>query len=167
MTEEERGLVMAMVTQGLTPAEFLKQFRFSTNGQLLCGELLSEAIKSRAAQDVEWSLIVGYTFGFTEQHLEPLLILSKEPWHFKHEDVVTALGKLKTPKAVDGLLDATKHIPIYLDFDESRALAVKAIWALGGIEGSEADAALKEVMSNPDPILVAAAEEQLKRRKEA
>jgi hypothetical protein len=53
-----------------------------------------------------------------------------------------------------------------LDFDESRALAVKAIWALGGIEGSEADAALKEVMSNPDPILVAAAEEQLKRRKE-
>jgi len=167
MTDKERRLVMAMATQGLPPSEFLKQFRSSTDGELLCGELLSEAVDSRVAEDVEWSLIVGYTFGFTERHMEALLQLSKEPWHFKHEDVVTALGRLKTPKAVDALLAATKWVPDYLGFDESRALAVKAIWALGGIEGSEADAALNAVVSDPDPVLVAAAVEQLKRRNAA
>ncbi|MFD5103330.1 hypothetical protein [Streptomyces albidochromogenes] len=33
---------------------------------------------------------------------------------------------------------ATRWIPEYLDFDEFRALAVKAIWALGAIPGPEA-----------------------------
>jgi len=165
MTDEERGLVMSLATQGLPPAEFLKRFRCATDGQQLCRELLVEAIESKVSEDVEWSLIVGYTFGFTDQHLEALLLLASEPWHFKHEDVVTALGQLRTPKAVAGLLAATKWVPAYLDFDESRALAVKAIWALGSISGPEADAALEELMNDPEPILADAAAEQIQRRR--
>jgi hypothetical protein len=165
MTDEERGLVMAMATQGLPSAEFLKRFRSSADGQQLCSELLAEAISSRSAEDVEWSLIVGYTFGFAEQHLEALLLLASASWHFKHEDVVTALGQLKTPRAVHGLHAATKWVPHYLDFDESRALAVKAIWALGRISGPEADAALSELVNDADPILAAAAVEQVERRR--
>jgi hypothetical protein len=164
MTEKERRLVLAIVTRELSPTEFLKQFRATVDGQKLCSELLSEAIESRNADDVECSMIVGYTFGFTERHLEALLLLVKEPWHVKHEDVVTALGKLRTPKAVDGLLSATKWVPDYLDFDESRALAVKAIWALGSIEGPEADAALNELLNDPDPIVAAGAAKQIERR---
>ena len=94
-----------------------------------------------------------------------MLELAFAPWHFKHEDVVTALGQLKSPKAVEGLQAATKWIPEYLDFDESRALAVKAIWALGCIEGPDADAALRELMNDPDPILAESAAGQVKRRR--
>ena len=165
MTDEERKLIMALATQGLLPAEFLKRFRSSTDGHKLCRDLLVEAIESRSADDVEWALIVGYTFGFTYQHLEALLLLASEPWHFKHEDIVTAIGQLKTPKAVAALHAATKWVPNYLDFDESRALAVKAIWALGRITGPEADAALNELINDIDPILADEAATQIKRRR--
>ncbi len=164
MTTEERGLVMALATQGLSKADFMTRFRGSTDGQQLCGALLTEAIQTEAADDVECSLIVGYTFGFTDEHLEPLLELASAPWHFMHEDAVTALGQLKSPKAVAGLHAATRWIPEYLDFDESRALAVKAIWALGRIKGPEADAALNELRNDSDPILAESAAEQMRRR---
>lgn len=164
MTNEERGLVMALATKGLSKADFLSRFRGPTDGQQLCGALLTEAIQSKAADDVECALMVGYTFGFTKDHLEPLLELVSAPWHFKHEDVVTALGQLQSTKAVEGLHAATKWIPEYLDFDESRALAVKAIWALGRIKGPEADAALSELGNEPDPILAESATEQIERR---
>jgi hypothetical protein len=165
MTTKERELVMALATQKLSQADFLSRFRDSTDGQQLCGDLLTEAIQSKAAEDVECALMVGYTFGFTDDHLERLLELVSAPWHFKHEDIVTALGQLKSPKAVEGLHSATKWIPEYLDFDESRALAVKAIWALGRIKGPEADAALSELVNDPDPILAESATEQMERRR--
>lgn len=41
--------------------------------------------------DVEMALIVGFTYGFTREHLEPLLDLSPADWRQRHEDVVTAL----------------------------------------------------------------------------
>lgn len=164
MTTEERELVLALATQGLSQTDFLSRFRGSTNGQNLCGELLTEAIQSRIAEDVEYALIVGFTFGFTIDHLESLLELSSAPWHFMHEDVVTALGELRSPKSVGALRTATQWIPKYLDFDESRALAVKAIWALARIESQEADAALRELASDPDPILAGLATEQIRRR---
>jgi hypothetical protein len=165
MNDKERNLVVAMATKDLPPAEFLRQFRAATDGQKLCREILAEAIESRSAEDVEWSLLVGFTFGFTNEHMPLLIELAFADWHERHEDVVSALGDLNSREAVNALLYSTRHIPDYLDFDESRALAVKAIWALGGIECSEADAALNEVMNDPDPILADAAAKQIKRRK--
>lgn len=41
-------------------------------------------------------------------------------------------------------------------------LAVKAIWALGSINEPEADAALNELMSDPDLILAHSAIKQMK-----
>lgn len=164
MTTEERELVMALVTQGLPQADFLSRFRGSRDGQRLCGDLLIEAIRSKDADEVEYALLVGYTFGFTDDHLASLLELANAPWHSMHEDVVTALGRLKSPRAVEELYAATQWIPQYLDYDESRALAVKAIWALGRIKGPEADAALSKLVNDPDPILAEAATGQIERR---
>ncbi|MBB2749926.1 UNVERIFIED_ORG: HEAT repeat protein [Rhizobium aethiopicum] len=62
-----------------------------------------------------------------------LLQLLQEGWHFKHEDVVSALADLKAPEAVEALYKVTYWVPSYLEFDDARALAVKAIWALGAI----------------------------------
>lgn len=165
MTADERGLVMALATQGLPHEEFLGRFRSSTDGRHLCSDLLTEALQFKAPDGVEYALMVGYTFGFTNENLEALLGLVSEPWHFKHEDIVTALGQIKTPKAVEALYAATQWIPDYLDFDESRALAIKAIWALGRIDGPEADAALSKLTTDSDLILAEAATEQLRRRR--
>ena len=70
-----------------------------------------------------------------EDHLDLLVQLASADWHHKHEDVVSALGQLRSPAAVEALYHAAWWVPDYLDFDESRALAVKAIWALGGTPG--------------------------------
>jgi hypothetical protein len=51
--------------------------------------------------------------------------------------------------------------------DESRALAVKAIWALGKIAGTEAEAKLEALTRSNDAILRTAATEQLERRHKA
>jgi hypothetical protein len=53
-------------------------------------------------------------------------------WHWSHEDVVTALGELRTPQVVDAIFHAAQGVPEHLAYGESRALAAKAISALGG-----------------------------------
>ena len=69
-------------------------------------------------------------FGFTPEHLPLLLELASAEWHHSHEDVVWYLGDYRGPVVVNALIrdgvDAR-----YLGFDESRALARKAVWALG------------------------------------
>lgn len=165
MTTTERMQIMRLATQSISPEQFLTGFRASPDGQQLYETLLSEALHSKCAEDVEYALMVGYTFGFSKAHLQLLLHLLGEPWHFKHEDIVTALGRIKSSEAVEGLYAATQWIPPYLDFDESRALAVKAIWALGSIAGNEAHQCLEKLASDPDAILSSAAKEQLERRR--
>jgi hypothetical protein len=91
-------------------------------------------------------------------------VLSQTDWHHKHEDVVSALGQLRAPAAVDALYHAAWWIPDYLDFDESRALAIKATWALGRTPGAEAEQALRRLHSAESEMVREAASAQLKRR---
>ena len=171
MTTNQKQLIASLVvtpefrTPRLTPDEFLKKFGTSLDGRNLTTQLLKDAISSTDGEDLGFAMIVGFTFGFSEEHFPMLLSLVKDDWHFSHEDVVSALSDFQTPKAVEGLHAATQWIPEYLDFDESRALAVKAIWALGRIKGPEADAALGELANDPDPILAESATAQMNRRR--
>ena len=110
------------------------------------------------------ALIVCATFGFTMGHLDLLVQLASADWHHAHENVVSALAQLRAPAAVDALYHAGWWIPDYLDFDENRALAVKAIWALGGTPGPEADHALKRLLGAGGEIVREAARSQLMRR---
>jgi hypothetical protein len=73
----------------------------------------------------------------------------------------------RAPTAVGALYRAAWWIPDYLDFDESRALAVKAIWALGGTPGIDADEARKRLLVAEDDIVRAAARSELMPRAEA
>jgi hypothetical protein len=52
-------------------------------------------------------------------------------WHHSHEDVVWHLGEYQGADVISALDHATRWVPDYLDFDENRALARKAIWELG------------------------------------
>ncbi|MGO7905730.1 hypothetical protein AB9F35_23480 [Rhizobium leguminosarum] len=172
MTEDERELIMQLVAlpytkfarEPISKQAFLEQFRDARDGKELTNDLLAEAIGSKIPDDVECALTVGFNFGFTKFSLGPLLQLLEEDWHFRHEDVVAALAELKAPEAVGALYRAAQWVPSYLGFDQTRALAVKAIWALGAIPGPQAQAALAALSEDQDDIIQKNALKQLSMR---
>jgi HEAT repeat protein len=171
MTPEEQDLVMGLVLvpgrgRARTLDEVLAHFGESDGGALAF-RLLRNAMERRDADDVEMALIVKAAADASgEEFLEPLIELSRADWHRRHEDVVSMLGKLRSPKTVPALVEATRWVPEYLDFDECRALAVKAIWALGGIPGAEAREALEGLRDAENEIIRENAVKQLARRGE-
>ena len=169
MTPDERRLVLSLVTAPtagpeLSREEFLRQFG-SSDGQALGLQLLKDAVDRQDGVDVEMALIVSSAFGVTPDHLDPLVSLVSADWHVKHEDVVVALDRLRSPEAVDALYAATQWVPPYLEFDENLTLARKAIRALAAIPGEEAERALLRLLDSADDVMRRRAEEQLKRRK--
>ncbi|HEV2239235.1 MAG TPA: hypothetical protein VGR57_21445 [Ktedonobacterales bacterium] len=167
MSPEQRALVIALATvpgrQPMSKEQFLREFR-TENGVVLGLVLLREATARQDPVDVALALVVCFRFGFTDGHLQPLLTLAFADWHQRHEDVASALGKLRSPASVDALAHLAQWVPAYLDFDDARALAVKAIWALGGTPGPEAEQALKRLLNAQNVIVREAAKKQLMRR---
>lgn len=168
MTPEQRGLILSLVKvpgrpRAITPEEVLQRFGTSDGAALAAG-LLCDAVAREDGTDVEMALIASFVFGVSMEQLDSLVSLCWADWHWSHEDVVTALGELRTPQAVDALFHATQWVPEHLAYDESRALATKAIWALGGTPGPEAEQALTRLLDSDDEILREEAERQLRRR---
>jgi hypothetical protein len=169
VTPEDRAVVLSLAAvpgrgRAGSPEAVLRHFG-TTDGRVLGLGLLRDAVDRRDGLDVEMALIVCAAFGFTMDHLDLLVQLVSADWHRKHEDVVSALGQLRAPAAVDALYHAAWWVPDYLGYDESRALAIKAIWALGGTPGAAAEQALTQLVSAESEIVREAAQAQLNRRK--
>lgn len=147
----------------IASAEFLRLIG-AADGQELGLRLLRDATGRKDLVDVEMALVVTAVFGVTADHLEPLLALAWADWHVKHEDVVTELRKLRSPAAVDALYHASWWVPEYLEFDENRALAIKAVRALGAIPGEEAEEALRRLLEVETEIVREQASRELDRR---
>ena len=126
-------------------------------------QLLRKSSDEHDAAGVEFGLILGHRFGFTDEHLAVLLHLAGEGWHIQHENVVDALAKFRNPSSIDTLYRAALTRHDYLDYDEAFALGVKCIWALGRINSEEAVARLGDLMSCGNNILVENAMNQLSR----
>lgn len=172
MTPEERSLCRDLVitppsaVRKISKEEFARRFPSAIEHGTVAARLLEEVYKSRNSDDVQCVLIVGHAFGFASDHVGVLARLLEADWHVSHEDIVSALDKLRSPEAVNALYRATQWIPEYLSYDDSRALAVKAIWALGKLSGGEAEAALHQLAASNDTVIRDGAEEQLQRRKD-
>jgi hypothetical protein len=147
--------------------EFSRRFPSALEQGKLALRLLDETFDARNAEDLECALIVGHVFGFGPEHVDVLCHLIDADWHYSHEDVVDALDDLRSPKAIDALFRATQCVPKSLEYDVNRNLAVKAIWALGNLQDSEADAKLEVLSRSNDAIGQEAAAKQLERRREA
>jgi hypothetical protein len=168
VTPEQRQCIIALVIvpgrgRAGSPEEVLRQFG-ADDGQELGLDLLRDAAGRQDPLDLEMALVVCFTFGFTTGHLELLIQLATADWHHSHEDVVTGLSRLRSPRAIGALVDAAWWVPSYLDFDESRALARKAVWALGVIPGPEARQALIGLLDAESSIVREGAKAQLARR---
>lgn len=168
MTPEQRQSIMSMVIvpgrdRAGSPDDVLRQFE-ADDGQALGLDLLWDAARRRDAVDVELALVVCFAFGFTMGHLGLLIELARADWHHSHENVVTGLARLRSPEAAGALEHAARWVPQYLGFDDSRALARKAIRALGAIPGPEARQALTGLLDSGSHIVREGAESQLARR---
>lgn len=166
---ERHAVILSLVTvpgRGQpSPPETVLRYFGAADGKRLGLDLLLDALDRRDSDDTEMALIVCFVFGLTADHLLPLLELSFADWHRKHEDVVSALQELHSPDTVPALVHATRWIPDYLDFDENRALAKKAIHALGKTPGHEAEQALIELAQSGDELLRETAGRVLQRRR--
>jgi hypothetical protein len=171
MTPEEQELIMGLAV-GLgdgptrTLDEVLAHFGES-DGEALALRLLRDAMERQNADDVKMALIVHAAADASgEEFLEPLIELFPADWHRGHEDIVSVLGERSSPRTVPTLALATHWVPEHLDWDENRALAVKAIWALGAIPGPEARDALEGLRDDENKTIRENALNQLARRGE-
>jgi hypothetical protein len=172
MTEEQRNLcgALTMLPNGsrrISKEDFMRRFPSAVEHGKLASKLLADAYRAQDGDDLECALAVGFTFGFAPEHTEILCHLVEADWHVRHEDVVSALDGLRSPHTVEALFRATQWIPKSLEYDDSRALAVKAIWALGKIAGTEAETKLEALARSDNAILRKAAIKQLERRHKA
>ncbi|MGJ6966501.1 HEAT repeat domain-containing protein [Streptosporangium sp. G11] len=168
MNEEDARVILSMgivpnePREG-TPDDILRHFG-TNDGHELGLRLIKDAVRRKDGYDVALAMMVCHAFGYTMDHFDVLVELSYADWHKKHEDVVSNLGKLKAPAAVEALYHATQWIPDYLDYDDDRTLASKAIWALGGTPGPEAERALVRLADSENEMLKEEAGYQLERR---
>ncbi len=165
MTPEQRDCILSVANDGSSAHKLLDSFG-APDGRSLGVALLRHAIAQRDDPGVELALIVCFTFGITDAVLPLLLELAPADWHHSHEDVASALDDLRVSAGVDALTHLTQWVPDYLDFDDSRALATKAIWALGNTPGAEATDALQRALDSDSEIVRDGARDQLERRAE-
>jgi hypothetical protein len=163
MMPEKSDLVFDLVQGRISRGEFLRGFESSEPGDALTLRLLEAACRQKNPEDVSLGLAVGFVFGFVSVHKAILCNLAKVEWHQSHEDVISALDELRDAGLVDLFYEATQVIPKYLEYDDARALAVKAIWALGNIGSRLADEKLQIISQSNNPILRDAALHQLTR----
>jgi hypothetical protein len=143
------GLLLSFLHGEITSAELIDVMG-AEDGPTLLDELLRTAIENRDPDGVAYAVAAGFSLGYDERHLDPLLILARADWHFRHEDVINALDKLRDPRALDVLFEATQEIPAYLEWDEDRALAGKAIYAIYHIPGPRSRLLLEQLLRDQD-----------------
>jgi len=167
ITREQWGVLLGLVHYPGRPptstAEDVLRCFGASDGVSLGLHLLERAVAKRGAEDVEGALLVCNRFGFTPEHLPLLLELASTEWHHSHEDVVWYLGDYQGPEVVNALIRATEWIPEYLRFDESRALARKAVRGLGRQPDEKARDALLRLAASDHEIIRTDALKQLER----
>jgi hypothetical protein len=136
--------------------EFLQQWP-ATDGVALGLELLRRAVAEESSDDAEFAMVVCWRFGWTAEHLPSLLALADADWHERHEDVVQALGKLRSEQSLTAL-ERLVHVRMpYLEYNDSTALANHALHAVAAIGGPEARHVLDDASSDSREAVAATA----------
>jgi hypothetical protein len=166
MNDEDRNRnIMDLFRHKISEEELLRQFGIGrSDGAKFALSILEEAYGVKDADSVECGLGLGFRFGMSTEFFDILVKLSEADWHYRHEDVVTALAELHDSRSVETLYRAALKRHPYLDYDDARALAVKAIFALGNLGDARADGKLRLLAESDDPAVKVNAREQLYRR---
>jgi hypothetical protein len=117
---------------------FLQEFPASADSGYIKG-LLQTAYSEQNADDVEFSLYIGFAFDlFSEEFAEILCKLVVADFHYRHEDIVSVLQTLEAPNIADSIYNAALLKLEYLGYSDTAPLAGKCIRALGRMGTAEA-----------------------------
>ena len=162
--EREQGLVVDLILGRVSDDEFCRRFPIKP-GQ--CSEtgrnMLARALEKQDAVGVEFGLHLGHRFGISDAYLDLLLELAEAPWHQRHEDVINALAKLKSPDSVETLFRTALSSFSYREYDESNSLGRKCVHTLAAIRTRSALARLGDLLASGEPNVESAARRQLER----
>lgn len=125
---------------------------------------LDKALTQHAPDDVEFAITLGVLLGMNERWVDSLIKVLDAEWTHSHEDAAEALGELGDARAVPALVRAARWVPLYLEYDEGRALAMKAIHALGRIPGPEGALGLDDLRKHEDRPLRECVESVIQKR---
>ncbi|AFH95411.1 HEAT repeat domain-containing protein [Providencia stuartii] len=134
----------------------LKWKKFDFEGKLIDDFLYDELDVTIQNQDPDYlEDIITLYFIFEINHypiskLNEILLVT---WHYRHEDIASLLQDICSPESINYLYQAIQTKFNYLSFDDSHALAVKCIWALGDIGTQEALDKL-EILSNSNNDII-------------
>jgi len=165
MTNAEIEIVKKLMRKSISKVDFLQEFTVDvTHNPSYVIKLLEEAYSKQAANEVEYSLFIGFSFNlFSKDFVGILCKLIASHWHFQHENIAMIFQRLKSPDSIDYLYQAALTQFHYLDFDEAYALAVKCIWALGDINTEDSRRKLELLTDSENEIISDNAAKQLER----
>jgi HEAT repeat protein len=169
MTPEQQELASGLIItprhgrSRVSPQEFAERFPSALEGGRLALALLEEAAAVKDPANLGATILIGATFGFTADHVPLLCELLRAEWHWSHESIVTALQRLKDPRAVDALYDASLVSHGYLAYDEFYGLARKCTWALADIGTPDALAKLRQMAGSENPLVAGYAQKRIDR----
>lgn len=163
MNSEQKNLVLSVVNNQplragkITDEEFLKLFPCTQeNVEDFIDDILKNAHSSKDLKEVEYALYIGFHFGFTSKHEDILIHILGDDFHYKHDDVVRALVKIKAKSddAVNALYNCALSEYDYLADereDDNYMLAWNCIYALAKIGSKYAVEKLKALSRNSIP----------------
>lgn len=166
MTQKERELVRQLIKKSVSKEYFLENFTVNIleNSNYIT-QLLEVAYNERQPNDVDYLLHIGFTFKlFTEEYLGILCKLIESTWHEQHENIAGIFQFLKSKQSIESLYKTAITQFDYLDYDDSYALAVKCIWALGDINTNESRQKLEILSESDNEIIKQNALRQLERK---
>jgi FMN phosphatase YigB (HAD superfamily) len=165
MRTRQQQLILDMTLHRISEDEFLREMRIARgDASAFALKMLEEAHGQRSEDDVECGLLLAFTFGLSREFVDTLIRLSDADWHHSHEDVVMALDNLRDKRAIDAFYRAALKLHPYLEYDDDRALAGKALWALGNLADPIADEKLRQLARSDQAIVREYATKQLHHR---
>ena len=120
------------------------------------------AIEKQDAIEFESAIISAYEAEIPNELSEILASALPLPWHYRHEDIVQALQKIKDPSSVDVLFETAFVKYDYLAYDELFGLARKCTWALADIGTPEAKQRLENLAVCSNKLIAGYAKKRLK-----
>jgi hypothetical protein len=165
MQNKEKELILKLALNELTTNDFMHQYPVNLGDHKdYVLKVLESSLISKDSDDVTYALLLGFSIdAFSQGYSRILCKLLLEGWHYKHEDIILILQKLKDPASVNCLYQSALMHLDYLDYDETHALARKAIHALADINTDEARQKLALLAESNVPVIREKAEKQLRK----
>jgi hypothetical protein len=133
-----------------------------TEAQINAAHLLETSIREENEELADVAITTAYKAGPHPLYGPLLMILAEASWHYRHEDVVLEIQRLRWPDAVTVLERiASCSPPPYLAWNELLPLARKCTWALADIGTTEARQALKRLATSKNELVAGYAKKRL------